>query len=170
MWYRHGSISNVFATCAFLVILCLFYCSPPHHTTNMANVSSIVDVFWPYVYKEGIWVFKLFLMLWLPISECYFWAWEYVMLAKMQCLCSGGKNKVVWGIMILGSSPMGMRWMTGWYLCTMLVLEPKERLFILLFKVVFKILIFNTQTPLENKNDDTNQNFFSQVMMDQQGW
>ncbi|OEU12077.1 hypothetical protein FRACYDRAFT_244317 [Fragilariopsis cylindrus CCMP1102] len=29
-----------------------------------------------------------------PISEWYFWAWKYDMLAKMQCLCSGGKNKV----------------------------------------------------------------------------
>ena len=34
------------------------------------------------------------LMLWQPISEWYFWAWKYDMLAKMQYLCSGGKNKV----------------------------------------------------------------------------
>ena len=34
-------------------------------------------------------------MLWQSISEWYFWAWKYDaydMLAKMQCLCSGGKN------------------------------------------------------------------------------
>ncbi|OEU19127.1 hypothetical protein FRACYDRAFT_237419 [Fragilariopsis cylindrus CCMP1102] len=31
-------------------------------------------------------------MLWHPISEWYFWAWKYDMLAEMQCLCSGGKN------------------------------------------------------------------------------
>ena len=42
-----------------------------------------------YVYREGIWVFKpwsnfLFLMLWQPISEQYYWAWKYDMLAKMQ--------------------------------------------------------------------------------------
>ncbi|OEU18296.1 POZ domain-containing protein [Fragilariopsis cylindrus CCMP1102] len=46
----------------------------------------------------GIWMFKpwsksFFLMFWQPISEWYFWAWKYDMLAKMQCLCSGGKHK-----------------------------------------------------------------------------
>ena len=36
-----------------------------------------------------------FLMLWQPISEWYFyWARKYDMLAKIQCLCSGGNNKV----------------------------------------------------------------------------
>ena len=75
----------------------------------------------------------LFLMLWQPISEWYFWAWKYDMLAKMQCLCSGGKNKVnmrdhdPWFI------PYGYEmddWVVFW--CTLLVLEPKEKLFILL--------------------------------------
>ena len=37
----------------------------------------------------------LCLMLWQPIFEWYFWAWKYDMLAKIQCLCSGGKNKAV---------------------------------------------------------------------------
>ncbi|OEU19147.1 hypothetical protein FRACYDRAFT_237438 [Fragilariopsis cylindrus CCMP1102] len=36
----------------------------------------------------------LSLMLWHPISEWYFWALKYDMLAEMLCLCSGGKNKV----------------------------------------------------------------------------
>ena len=108
-----------------------------------------------------------FWMLLLGMGICYvgqkamfvFWGQEY-------------GSMVVWGIMTLGSSPIGRRWMTGWYLCTMMVLEPKERLFILLFKVVFKILIFNTQTPLENLwgKNNTNQNYFSQVMMDHQEW
>ena len=72
----------------------------------------------------------LFLMLWQPISEWYFWAWKYDMLAKMQCLCSGGKNNP-WFI----SYGYEMDdWVVFWY--TMLVLEPKEKLFILLFKVV----------------------------------
>ena len=78
------------------------------------------------------------------VSGCaaYFWmvlfgAWKYDMLAKMQCLCSGGKNKVCmrdhdpWFI----SYGYEMDdWVVFWY--TMLVLEPKEKLFILLFKVV----------------------------------
>ena len=47
------------------------------------------------------------------------------------------------------------------------VLEPKEKLLILNSKL-FLINIPNNQTPLENKND-TNQNYFSQVMMNHQG-
>jgi hypothetical protein len=59
------------------------------------------------------------------------------MLAKMQCLCSGGKNKV------------SRRDHDPWFIahgydlddwvvlcCTMLVLEPKEELIILLLKLV----------------------------------
>ncbi|OEU19595.1 hypothetical protein FRACYDRAFT_235654 [Fragilariopsis cylindrus CCMP1102] len=38
---------------------------------------------------------SLLLMLWQPISEWYFWAWKYDVLAKIQCSCSGGKNKVL---------------------------------------------------------------------------
>ena len=59
------------------------------------------------------------------------------MLAKRQCLCSGGKNKVS----IRAHGPWfipygyGMDdWVVFW--CTMLVVEPKEKLFILSFKVV----------------------------------
>ncbi|OEU12544.1 hypothetical protein FRACYDRAFT_243796 [Fragilariopsis cylindrus CCMP1102] len=71
-WYRRSSsISNTFiAMCAFWAILCLFYFFLP--TT-------------PPIWQ----IFQLLL----PISEWYFWAWKYDMLAKMQCLCSGGKNK-----------------------------------------------------------------------------
>ena len=112
-----------------------------------------------------------FLLFWQPISEWYFWAWKYDMLAKMQCLCSGGKNKVK------------MRDQDPWFLpywyemddlvglwCTMLVLEPKYKLFIIL---LFKVVPYsNNQTPLENlwDNNGTNQNYFSQVMMNHQGW
>ena len=53
-------------------------------------------------------------MLWQSISEWDFWAWKYDMLAKMQCLCSGGNNKVSMRDHD-PSSPMGMIWMTGWY-------------------------------------------------------
>ena len=32
--YWHHTMSISFVTCVFLAILCLSYCSPPHHTTN----------------------------------------------------------------------------------------------------------------------------------------
>ncbi|OEU07171.1 hypothetical protein FRACYDRAFT_251455 [Fragilariopsis cylindrus CCMP1102] len=51
------------------------------------------------------------------VSGC----WKYDMLAKMTCLYSGGKNKMD-------------DWVVFW--CTMLALEPKEKLFTILFKVV----------------------------------
>ena len=79
----------------------------------------------------------LVLMLWQPISEWYFWAWKYDMLAKMQCLCSGGRNKVCMRDHAPWFIPYGYEmddWVVFW--CTMLVLEPKEKLFILLFNVV----------------------------------
>jgi hypothetical protein len=79
---------------------------------------------------------SLFLMLWQPISEWYFWAWKYDMLAKMQCLCSGGKNKVIMRDHDPWFIPYGYKmddWVVFW--CTMLVLEPKEKLFTILFKV-----------------------------------
>ena len=56
------------------------------------------------------------------------------MLAKMQCLCSGGKNKVKRRDHDPGFIPYGYEmddWVGFW--CTLLVLEPKEKLFILLF-------------------------------------
>ena len=58
-------------------------------------------------------------------------------------------------------------WVVFW--CTMLVLEPKEKLFVLLFKVVY---YSNNQIPLENlwDNNDTSQNYFSQATMNHQGW
>ena len=88
---------------------------------------------------EGLWVFKpwsnsFFLMLWQSISEWYFWAWKYDMLAKMQCLCSGGKNKVSMRDHDPWFVPYGYGmddWVVFW--CTLLVVEPKEKkLFILL--------------------------------------
>ena len=56
------------------------------------------------------------------------------MLANMQCLCSGDKNKVF----VRGHDPWFIPFgyeMDDWvvFCCTMLVLEPKEKLFILLF-------------------------------------
>ena len=59
------------------------------------------------------------------------------MLAKMHCLCSGGKNRVSMRDHDPWFIPYGYEmdnWLVFW--CTMLVLEPKENLFILLFKVV----------------------------------
>ena len=80
---------------------------------------------------------SIFLMLWQPISERHFWAWKYDMLAEMKCLYSGGKNKVCMRNHAPWFIPYGYRmddWVVSW--CTILVLEPKEKLFILLFKVV----------------------------------
>ena len=72
----------------------------------------------------------LFLMLWQPISEWHFWAWKYDMLAEMQfCVLEASiRDHDPWFI------PYGYKmddWVVFW--CTMLVLEPKEKLFILLF-------------------------------------
>ena len=68
-----------------------------------------------------------FLMLWWqPISEWYIWAWKYYMLAEMQCLCSGGKNKVSMRDHDPWFIPYGDvmdDWVVFW--CTMLVLEPE---------------------------------------------
>ena len=89
-------------------------------------------------------------MLWQPISEWYFWAWEYDMLAKMQCLCSGGTKKVCMRDHDPWFIPYGYEmddWMVLW--CAMLVLEPKEKLFILSFKVV-QYQYSKNQTSLEN--------------------
>ena len=88
---------------------------------------------------EGIWVLKPWsnpfcVMLWQPIFEWYFWTWKYDMLAKMQCLCSGGKNEVSMGDHDPWFNPYVYEmddWVVFW--CTMLVLELKEKLFILLF-------------------------------------
>ena len=80
----------------------------------------------------------LTLMLWQPIYEWYFWTWKYNMLAKMHCLCSGGKNKVSMRDHDPWFVPYGYGmddWVVFW--CTMLVVEPKEKLIILLFKVVY---------------------------------
>lgn len=86
----------------------------------MANVPSIVGVFWPYVYMEGIWVFK-------PWSNSFFWCCGSLFLngtfghENMTCwpkcnVCVlEARIRYVWGIMTLGPSPMGMGWMTWWY-------------------------------------------------------
>ena len=59
------------------------------------------------------------------------------MLAEMQCLCSGGKNKVCMRDHDPWLIPYGYGmddWVVFW--CTILVVEPKGKLFILSFKVV----------------------------------
>ena len=42
------------------------FCSSLHHTTNMANIPSILGIFWSYVSMECTWVFK-------PWSNDNFW-------------------------------------------------------------------------------------------------
>ena len=62
------------------------------------------------------------------------------MLAKMQCLCSGGRNKVCMRDHAPWFIPYGYEmddWVVFW--CTMLVLEPKEKL------KLFKISITNVK-------------------------
>ena len=132
-WYGCSSISNVFAICAFWAILCLFYCSPPHHTTSKYCWCILtIHIYGRYLGVQTMVQFLL-LKLWQPISEWYFWAWKYDMFAKMQYLCSGGKNK---GSMMDCDPwliPYGYRMddrVVSW--CTMLVLGPKEKLLILL--------------------------------------
>jgi hypothetical protein len=117
--------------------LCLFYCSPPRHTTNMANVSSIVDLFWSYAYMEGIWMFK-------PWPNCFFW-----------CCASPFLNATFWNgnmtcwpkcnVCVLEASIWYLRRIvTPWPLihplwvwdgrlggmrCAILVIQPKEKIF-----------------------------------------
>ncbi|OEU12866.1 hypothetical protein FRACYDRAFT_244139 [Fragilariopsis cylindrus CCMP1102] len=121
-WYGRSIILTMFAMCAFWAVLCIFYCSPTHPTTHKHGkcLKYCWRVLTICIYERYLGVQTmvqfLFLLLWQPISEWHFWAWKYDMLAKMQCLCSGGKNKVsMRESMILGSSPTGMGWMTGWY-------------------------------------------------------
>ena len=110
-----------FATCAFsLFYVYSIFPSPPHHQygkcSNYCCCILIICIYGRYLGVETM-VQLLFLMSWQPISEWYFWAWKYDMLGEKQCLCSGGKNKVsVRDHDPLGSSPMGMEWMTGWYI------------------------------------------------------
>ena len=66
--------------------------------------------------------------------------------------------------------PYGYRmddWVVFW--CTILILEIKEKLFILLFKVVFQIPITKLHwSNCEMKINDTNKNYFNQVMINHQ--
>ena len=123
--------------CAFWAILCLFYCSPPHHTPNSSKHCWCILTKCIYGRYLGVEIMVQFLPLlfWQPTSEWYFWAWKYDIMIKMQCLCSGGKVSMrdhdPW--FIPNEYEMD-DWVVFW--CTMLVLEPKEKLFILLFRVV----------------------------------
>ena len=135
-WYECCSISNILHRVHFGPFY--VYSIVPHPTTiPIWQMFQILLVYFDhiYVYMEGIWVFKpwsssFFLMLWQPISEWYFWVWKYDMLAKMKCLCSGGKNKVCMRDHDPWFIPYGYKmddWLVFW--CTMLVLEHKEKLF-----------------------------------------
>ena len=81
--------------CAFWTIL--LFPTTPHHQYGKCSRYSwcilTINIYGRYLDVQTMVQF-LFLMLWQPISELYFWAWKYDMLAKMQCLCSGGNNKV----------------------------------------------------------------------------
>lgn len=118
----------------------LLFPAPPHHQYGKYSKYCwcilTICIYGRYLGVETM-VRFLFLMLWQPISEWHFWAWKYDMLAKMQCLCSGGKNKVCMRDHDPWFIPYGYGmddWVVFW--CTMLVVEPKEKLFTILFKVV----------------------------------
>lgn len=118
----------------------LLFPAPPHHQYGKCSKYCwcilTICIYGRYLGVETMVQF-LFLMLWQPISEWYFWAWKYDMLAEMQCLCSGGKNKVCMRDHDPWFIPYGYGmddWVVFW--CTMLVVEPKEKLFTILFKVV----------------------------------
>ena len=71
--------------------------TPPHHQYGKCSKYCwcilTIRIYEMYLGVETMIQF-LFLMLWQPISEWYFWVWRYDMLAKIHCLCSGGKNRV----------------------------------------------------------------------------
>ena len=118
-WYGRGSISNIFATCAFWAILCLFYCPLPHHTTNMANVPSFVVVYWLYAYMEGFGCRNYVQNPSFDVVAAYFW----MVLLGMK-IRYAGRNAMFAHVLearirlYKGSSLMGMGWMTGWYFGT----------------------------------------------------
>ena len=125
----------------------LLFPIPPHHQYGKCSryCWSILTIYICGRYLDvQTMVQFLFLMLWQPISELYFWAWKYDMLAKMQCLCSGGNNKVSMRDHDPWFIPYGYGmddWVVFW--CTMLVLEPKES-----YSSYYSNS--NNQTPLEN--------------------
>ena len=125
-------ICNMYILGHFMSIL--LFLAPPHRQygkcSKYCRCMLTIYIYGRYLGVETMVQF-LFLMLWQPISEWYLWAWKYDMLAKMQCFCSGGKNKVC------------MRDHDPWFI-------PYEYEMDDWVVLVFKILIFNTQTPLEN--------------------
>ena len=102
-WYgrgNSGSIPNIFANDVCILgyfMSILLFPTPPHHQYGKCSKYCwcilTICIYGRYLGVETMVQF-LFLMLWQPISEWHFWAWKYDMLAEMQCLCSGGKNKV----------------------------------------------------------------------------
>ena len=113
----------------------LLFPAPSHHQYGKCSkyywCVLIICIYGRYLGVQTLNQFH-FLMLWQPFSECWFWAWKYDMLAKMQCLCSGGKNLVCMRDHDPWSIPYGYG-MDGWvvFWCTILVLQPKEKLLIL---------------------------------------
>jgi hypothetical protein len=119
-WYGCGTISNTFATCVFWAIICLYYCSPPHHPPILADIAIIIGVFCSYEYIEGIWVFKLW-------TNSIFWCCVSLFLnatfghGNMNCwpkcnVCVlEAKIWYLWGNMTLGPPPMGIYWMGEWF-------------------------------------------------------
>ena len=137
-----SSISYIFATCAFWAILCLFYCSPPHTPPPIWQMFQVLLVYFDHTH---IW----------KVSGCsnhgpisffdvvaaYFW----MVLLGME-IWNVGQNAM---FVFWRQNRVSMRDHDAWFIpyvysmddwvicfCTILVLEPKEKLFILLFKVL----------------------------------
>ena len=149
-WYGHGSIS-IFLQYVhfrlFYVSILLFPTPLPH--TNMANFPSIVGVFdHTHIWKVSGCSNHGPTTFWFCGSLMILLGMEIWHLAKMQCLCSGDKNKVSMRDHDPWFIPYGYGlddWVVFW--CTMLVLEPKEKL--KLFKIsITKLHCWRYQSEL----------------------
>ena len=142
--------ASIFAMCVFLANLCLFYCSPPHHTTNMANVPSTFDVF----YHMHVW----------KVSGCSnHCPTAFLLLGNMTCwpkcnVCV--LEASIWylrRIVTLGSSHMGMGWKPRVYCGALYWFYNQRRRYYISYNLavnvvdyLITIIDFNNQIQLEN--------------------
>ena len=85
----------IFAMCAFWAILCLFYCAPPHTppTWQMFQIMLVyIILIWKVSGCSNHGPILFFLCCGSLFLNDTFGHGN--MLAKIKCLCSGGKNKV----------------------------------------------------------------------------
>jgi hypothetical protein len=137
LFYSGISIPGMGAVLVHFMSILLFPAPLHHHYNGRCSKHCwcilTIGIYGRYLGVQTMVQF-LVLMLSQPFSEWYFWAWKYDMLAKIQCLCSGGKNQGSMRDHDPWFIPYGFE-MDDWvvFRCTMLVLESKEKLFTLLF-------------------------------------